>query len=91
MKKYRVSWNASPNTCGTDHSLELDTIDKVMLEIEEHMTSHYASIRVFDTKLDDFVFWKDCMEKPYINLLKPENHFRDLRTTDRKAHYEVTQ
>lgn len=87
MKKYKVSWNASPNAFGMEHQSEFDTIDQVMYEIEEHMSSRYSAIRVFDNKLDDFVFWKDCMEAPYINLLKPENHFRDLRTTDRKAHH----
>lgn len=87
MKKYKVKWNASPNASGIDHCVEFDTIDQVMYEIEEHMQSKYSAIRVFDNKLNDFVFWKDCMEKPYINLLTPDNYFRDLRTKDRKAHY----
>ena len=86
MKKYSVSWNASPNACGVQHNAEFDTIKEVLCEIEEHMTSKHSQIRVFDRNFDDFVYWKDCMEKPFIDLIKPENHFRDLRTTDKKKH-----
>ena len=86
-KKYVVNYNAAPNSCGVDHRNEYDTINQVMCNTEEHMRGYYSAVRIFDTQLDDFVFWKDCMEKPWIDLLiRPEYHHRDLRTRDRKAH-----
>lgn len=88
MKKYSVVYNSAPNSCGIQHRENFDTIKEVEREVGEYLTDYYSSVSVFDNELDDYIFYKECMSKPDINLIKPSTHFRDLRTTTRKANYQ---
>jgi len=80
--KYYVSIN------NNNHSVA--TIKEVEELIECYRNDYYSRVRVYDNKLDTEIFMKDTLtfeKDAEINMLNPEIGFRDLRTTDRKAHY----
>jgi hypothetical protein len=80
--KYYVSIN--------NNSYSVATIKEVEDLIECYRNDYYSRVRVYDNQLDAEIFLKDIWtfeKNAEINMLKPEIGFRDLRTTDRKAHY----
>jgi hypothetical protein len=82
MKKYTVQYNASPTSYGIDHTEEVDTITEVENLINEYKKMYQSAVRVFDSILNDYIFYKHIgTTTPEIDLI--DNYKRDLRTTNR--------
>lgn len=80
-KKYTV-WYTSGAT-GFGWKEEYNRLNEFEAFIDQMRREYTASVQVWDSKLEDFIFWKDCLTfKPDIDLLATMN--RDLRTKTRK-------
>lgn len=81
-KKYCVSYTSGATGFGWDH--EYDRLDEFEDFVKEKERNDYTTrITVWDSDLEKFVYWKDCLAyKPRIDMLS--DLFRDFRTTTRK-------
>ena len=81
-KKYTVSYCVGSTGYGWRH--EYDRLDEFEDFVDEIRREYTASLWVWDSTLQDFIFWKDCLEyKPSIDKL--HDFRRDMRTTTRRA------
>ena len=84
-KKYTVDYCSGAT--GYGWSQQYDRLDEFESFINEMRKVSTAHVTVWDSQLKDFIFWKDCLcYEPRIDMLRPDKHFRDLRTKDRKWH-----
>ena len=81
MKKYSVDYCSGATGYGwTAYHDRLDEFEDFINEMRKEYT---ASVRVWDSDLEKFIFWKDCLTyKPRIDMLN--DLFRDMRTRTRK-------
>lgn len=81
-KKYGMDYCSGAT--GYGWSQEYDRLDEFEDFINEMRNEYTAAVRVYDYKLGDFIFWKDCLTfKPDIDLL--HSPVRDMRTRSRKV------
>lgn len=82
MKKYSVSYVSGATGYGWTH--EYDKLEEFEYLVEEMRHEYTARVTVWDSELEDFVFWKDVLTyKCHIDMLK--SYDRDFRTTTRKC------
>lgn len=81
MAKYIVTYSSAAS--GYGWKKEYDRLDEFEDFINESRRDAMAYIKVYDTELNRFIFWKEYGFKPYIDMLADAN--RDMRTTTRKA------
>ncbi len=82
MKKYTVDYK----NCATDYgwSSEHDGLDEFEGLTNELRNDYMTMIHVWDSELEKFIFWKDCLTHyPRIDMLHTIE--RDMRTKTRTA------
>ena len=84
-KKYIVSYCSGATGYGWKQEFDrLSDFEDFINEMRREIT---ASVSVWDSQLKEFIFDKDALcYKPNIDMLRPSDHFRDMRTKDRKMH-----
>ena len=80
MQKYQVSYYSI--TTGYGWQDEFDRLADVESIIDEMRRKPSASVDVWDSELQEFIFSKDAFCKPDIDMLRCQ--FRDMRTKNRK-------
>lgn len=84
-KKYSVSYCSG--STGYGWRQEYDRLDEFEDFVNEMRREYTASITVWDTSVQDFIFWKDCLSyKPSIDKLS--DPFRDRRTVSKQCKRE---
>ena len=79
-KKYIVDYCSG--STGYGWTQEYDRLDEFEEFIDECRHTYSAKVRVFDTTLGKYIFWKGCSWKPETDMLG--DIVRDMRTSDRK-------
>jgi hypothetical protein len=69
MKRYVVSYCSAPT--GYSWRREFDRLSEFKSFIDEMRRTPSAAVDVWDNKLEDFIFWKDCfVTKPSIDKMR---------------------
>lgn len=80
MKKYTVDYKSGAT--GYGWSIEYDRLDEFEDFINEMRTEYMTMVHVWDSELEKFIFWKDCLTyDPRIDMLHTIE--RDMRTKTR--------
>ena len=80
MAKYTVTYTSG--STGYGWTEEYDRLADFEYFVDQMRDEYTAYITVFDNRLEEFIFWKDCLTfKPRIDML--HEFGRDMRTRTR--------
>lgn len=79
-KKYYLEYTSGATGYGWGR--EFDRLDEFEDFINEMRNEYTAAVRVWDSELKTFIFWKRALSEPTTDMLS--DMFRDMRTTTRK-------